>query len=148
MLSVGTDDGIGRDAANDYAGWFVCAGDPETIQEVMIRHPRCPSSPPDLPSCFMQNRHTTQGAFQDAEEGVSAISQDTVRRQSRGDVCIKSNQASQLFDLVDRLFSFVWLSHSSSASTIRVPSLTSSSVARSCIVRIVALFVPRSTSPI
>jgi len=54
-----------------------------------------------------QNRLTTQGAFQDAAEGVTAISQATVRRQSRRNVCIKSNQAFQLFDLVERLFSFV-----------------------------------------
>jgi hypothetical protein len=56
---------------------------------------------------MLPNRYTTQGAFQDAAEGVTAIFQDTVRRQSRDDVCIKSNQALQLFDLVDRLFSFV-----------------------------------------
>lgn len=60
-----------------------------------------------MDSGFTLNPHTTQGAFQDAAEGVTAISQDTVRRQSIGNVCIKSNQAFQLFDLVERLFSFV-----------------------------------------
>jgi len=62
---------------------------------------------PRINSGLMPNRHTAQGAFQDVAEGVTAIFQDTVRRQSRSDVCIKSNQAFQLFDLVERLFSFV-----------------------------------------